>query len=452
MFGFSAQPPKPRFFKRHDVRRTIILAAVIVLGMVLGYQVLRHPDKPESAPQVLAPDKHSLPGKKQGLPGMEPTTEPLNAKKIPQRQSEIVSGKITKRQDLAAGTDVDQPAAFAESGPETPVSPVWVEDARELVEDLLHIPPEEIKQTLQAIVRLGESAVPAIREFLDSQEYGNLPENYRALQLALLDALNQIGGQEALEILSRRLETTTDPEEIALLAQGVETHAPGVYREDLLNAARKVLALASEDPEQVDNKNLLALSKVFATYGDERVVYDLEALYPQRKTFSMMALAELPGGVGIPSLTQIVEDPETTPNDRNFAWRMLAQASRVSPEASQVLVDMAWSSQIPKDDFIKIASTLGGKEYRFLDSELFANVVRKGTRSGNLPVTHIDLSSPSRWSDAEIDQRVALIDRLLETKPESLVVFELEDARNSLLEWKEIDFIDGVRTKRRFGE
>jgi hypothetical protein len=404
---------------------------------------MRHAEGPELPTKAFDPDKQALSGK-------QTTAEPLSPKKMASKQPEVSRGKTASQSNAAVGPDVNPTQSNGKPGLETPVSPispVSSDYARELVKDLLYIPPEEIKATLRKLVEQGELAVPAIREFLDSEEYGDLPEDYRALQLALLDALNQIGGDEALGILVQRLQTTTDPEEIALMAQGVEMHAPGVYREDILNAARKVMALATEDPQQVGSKNLLALSKVFAAYGDEGVVSDLEALYPQWKNFSMMALAELPGGEGIPSLTRIVEDPETAPNDRNFAWRMLAQASRVSPEAAQVLVDMAGSNQIPSEDFVKIASILGGKEYRLLDSQLFANVVRKGTRSGNLPVTHLDLSAPSRWSDAEIDQRLALIDQLLETKPESLVVFELEDARDSLSEWRATDFVDGVRRK-----
>ena len=64
---------------------------------------------------------------------------------------------------------------------------------------------------------------------------------------------------------------------------------------------------------------------------------------------------------------RIVQDPMTPPNDKNFAFRMLAQASRVSPDASQALVDMAWSKQIKGSDFIRIASTLEGREYRLYD-------------------------------------------------------------------------------------
>ena len=125
---------------------------------------------------------------------------------------------------------------------------------------------------------------------------------------------------------------------------------------------------------------------------------------------------------------------------------MLAQASRESPEASKMIVDAAYTNQITSYDFIRIASALGGRELR-LNDQSSKSMVSKGTESANLVVTRSILNAPSKWSDVEIDQRLDLIDRLFETKPEPVVVDALQNAQASLLEWGDIPYIDGVRKR-----
>lgn len=114
---------------------------------------------------------------------------------------------------------------------------------------MLNISPKNIsdlEHTLKDLIREGEPAAHAIREFFDSGEDGEFvrsrglnPEDHRLMKFALLDALNKIGGDEALELLAQRLQTTNDPEEIAFLAKVMETHRPEMHRAEILTAAQK---------------------------------------------------------------------------------------------------------------------------------------------------------------------------------------------------------------------
>jgi len=442
LYSKQRSSPELRDFYLHF---SLIFIVILAIAMVHGYRTLMFPHETE----ITTPIVSIVPESKQPF-----SDENMTAKEESQlEQDKVTSAQMEMQINSSVRATVKPSKSFAKSRIETPVSP---EHSWKLIEDLKQIPPEDaesIRRTLRLLVQQGEMAVPTIQEFLEAVEYTEFVEsnnensvNYESIELALIDTLSQIGGDQALDIMLQRLQATTEPEEIALLAKGVEMNAPGEYRDEILNSARKLMTMASEDQNQVGH-NILAVAQVFAVYGDEGVVKNIEELYPKWKTFSMMVLSELPEEAGIPSLTRIVEDPEKDLNEKNYAWRMLAQASRVSPEASTAIIDAAWTNQIKPNDFIRIAETLGGKEYRLLDPELLARKTAVGMKSGNLPVTQLNLSAPRSWSDAEIDQRLDLIDRLLETKPEPTVVNALQNAKTSLLDWREIPYIDGVRKR-----
>lgn len=470
MSGIFAQKAGSLGFMRRYVSLTLIFVAVAILGLVYAYRVLIRPLETELKPGAFTQDSQVISGKETADEQLsleetrpdqdeimlgETNTQTDSTARVKvttsSTQSEKSSGKTNTHTNSSIRLDIKSERVTDESHFETSASP---DNAVELVDELLNISPKNtshLEQTLRDLIREGDLAVQAIREFFDSGEDGEFvkarglnSEDYRLMKFALLDALNQIGGDEALDVLVRRLQTANDPEELAFLAKVVETHKPEIHRAEILTAAQKVLGMAINDQKEVGD-NISGLANVFAAYGDESVVADLEKAYPRFKTLSMMALAELPEGKGVSSLIRIVQDPMTSPNDKNFAWRMLAQASRVSSEASQVLVNMAWSNQITSNDFIRIASTLEGKEYRLFDK--FDKGFKVTGFSKSLATNQSNLSAPKRWSDAEIDQRTELIDLLLETNPEPAVVKALIQAKETLFGWRMISFIDGLREK-----
>src|SRR5206468_442210 len=108
------------------------------------------------------------------------------------------------------------------------------------------------KQSLGQLLQQGAAAVPAMREFLarnvdlDFGLEGSQVLGYSSVRTAMFDALQQIGGPEALSLMLETLQSTSDPREIALLARSLEGQAPEQYRHEAINAARGALAMAAE--------------------------------------------------------------------------------------------------------------------------------------------------------------------------------------------------------------
>src|SRR5205814_8115724 len=127
---------------------------------------------------------------------------------------------------------------------------------------------------------------------------------------------------EATAHIAQLLQTTTVPSEIALLAQHQEPLAPGQYRQEAINAANEVLAMAGKG--QLPGWDVGALFKMFQNYGDAAAGTAVEPLQSQWKYYSAMTLAGLPAGQGIPSLLHQVQDPAES---HDFAFQMLAQAA-----------------------------------------------------------------------------------------------------------------------------
>src|SRR5207244_2689580 len=100
---------------------------------------------------------------------------------------------------------------------------------------------EEWQEKRQQLMKLGRDAVPAIAEFLKQNkdvDFG--PEIGKALgfpsaRTAMFDALQQIGGPEAVSVMTGVLGTTADPKEIALLARSLAQQDPEQYRGEVLS-------------------------------------------------------------------------------------------------------------------------------------------------------------------------------------------------------------------------
>src|SRR5439155_1431573 len=73
---------------------------------------------------------------------------------------------------------------------------------------------------------------------------------YSSLRMGMLDALRQIGTPEATELSLQTLQTTADPQEIGLLAKGLEKQLPAdQFRSVALAAASQRQAVGTGPPE-----------------------------------------------------------------------------------------------------------------------------------------------------------------------------------------------------------
>ena len=302
----------------------------------------------------------------------------------------------------------------------------------------------EWRQALQQLTQQGAAAVPAIREFLErnrdidftAANAGNaLGEP--SLRFALFDALQQIGGPEAQALAAQTLQTTADPREIALLAKNLEQQAPDQYRQAAVDAARAALAMAAEG--KLGGRDVGPLFGVLQQYGGADVLPDLERATGQWRYYAAIALAGLPDGAGVPSLIQMVEDPNgAAKGGRQAALQMLAEVSPQYPAASAALIEQAKLNQIPNATWINISEVLAGHSYQIGGPETDSG----GTGSGsNFKSYHLEFGNQNFFSSPnstvlntdQINQRVSLIDQLLAVNSNATAAELLQRSRASLV-------------------
>ena len=321
----------------------------------------------------------------------------------------------------------------------------------------------QINRVLQELRDQGSGAVPAIREFLERMEdiefgelngEGDLVAN-GSLRHALFDVLGEIGGIEAINVALAQLEMTGDPLEIAILAQKLEELAPGSYQPELLKAASDALQWAASAPRE-ERPDVGPLFELLQAYGGPEVVHDVAQGAGEWWEYSLMALAGLPEGEGIPVLIAEVYNP-TVPLEHksNLPIQMLAQAATQSPEAGDALVDLARSGGIPDSAWEAIGGTLAGEHLQFplqfLEAtglEGIESTALEGDQVGGSGVEapdllrhyyieYLNMSYDQRlaslnWSDEQIDQQLALIDELLDVTSSPAALSALEEAEQSL--------------------
>ncbi len=145
--------------------------------------------------------------------------------------------------------------------------------------------------------------------------------------------------------MASTLQVASDPHEIAILASNLEAQAPEQYRDLAVNAAREALAMASSG--KLPNRDLGALFGVLQQYGGANAIPDLEKTTAQWRSYGAISLANLPEGVGIPSLVQMAYDVRSASG--RVAVEMLAQVADQSEIARDTLFAKARAGQLPKD-------------------------------------------------------------------------------------------------------
>ena len=299
------------------------------------------------------------------------------------------------------------------------------------------------KQSLRQLLQEGAAAVPAMREFLarnvdlDFGLEGSKILGYASVRTAMLDALQQIGGPEALSLMLETLQTTSDPREIALLALNLEGQAPEQYRQEAITAAREALAMAAEG--KLDGRDVGPLFEVLQKLGGAAAVSDLEQAAGQWKYYASVSLAQLTDGAGIPTLIQMARDPAAAGKGTlGVALEMLARVAPQYPEARSALIEQARQNKIPPNLWPYVASSLTGDQYQYRES-VFDSSAATST-SSDLKAIHINFgnqnlysSGGGRLSPDQINQQLSLIDELLLANNDSSAVDPLQQSRDLLL-------------------
>ncbi len=295
------------------------------------------------------------------------------------------------------------------------------------------------KDSLGRLAQSGAAGLPAIQEFLALNKdiaFDAVPGaaallGSSSLRLSLLEALGNVNTPDGLALSSQILQSTTDPREIALLAQNLERNAPEQYREAALAAARGAMAEAAAG--RLTGKDVGPLFDVLARYGGANAVADFQqAASSPYKYYATIALADLPEGAGVPALVQMVTDPKNQAvGSRIAALQALAQLSPDHADARNVLMEQARQGTIPGATWINIASSLSGDKFQ-IGNPTTAN-------NPNLRTWHLSygnqnyFASPGPLTADQVQQRLGLVDQFLTVNANNPIAqTALQDARNKL--------------------
>jgi HEAT repeat protein len=320
---------------------------------------------------------------------------------------------------------------------------------RQLVSGLVKLEPQNgiltddyakrWKQNLQQLVQQGSTGIPAIQEFLRQNldyafgDTGRQLLGYSSARGAMIDALAQIGGAQAVSAMTGVLQTTGDPREIALLAQSLEKLDPGQHQQEVVNAAEQALALAREPKSPT--MDVAPLFEVLQKYGGANVAGELQNAAQQWNYYAPISLAQLPDGAGIPSLLQMAQDPKVTGTMRDATLFSLAQVFDQSPEARTALLEQARANGISQFALVIMAPVLAGDRVQFLDSasdgwQGLPEVA--GIRSTGTSNNQRFYSIPVEVSPAQGSQRLAFIDQMLAATSDPASRETLQQSRSQL--------------------
>lgn len=456
-----------RFVPRWNV---VVYATAIVGILVLGFLLIGQPLEKRAEPTSLTePVRTSHPERSVTL------AEDQHSRISPQQPTKKPTVKtpellVTEDQVVRIPSENTLTTAGAESFPQD-VSPMAAspghsdeEYAYDLVKDIEVIAFHhnglteqtiyDFDDALQTLIAQGPAAVPAIREFLENGEDVSFVEvmsdenflDYSSLRTGLFEALRQIGGLDAEEVMLAELQATGRPLEVAVLAKVLDELAPGEYRQDSVNAARETVARAA--PRELEGRQLGPVFQVLQDYGDASVVPDLQQNMEKWGHYSTVALAGVADGEGVPVLVEMVEKrPDHNTNNRVnesaiysdenlFALQMLTQVAFQDASASATLLEQTRSNSIPESLWPKMALGLSGR-YQFQNEKpddpdmpgLGPHVIASGgqliyirNKNGRIPLAF-----------EEATARVALIEELISVSQSPQAFQALESARAFLI-------------------
>src|SRR6266436_738847 len=206
-------------------RIAIIFLLILCAGSLAVFVRKGHPPKAPLTTQTSAQPDAAL----EPTPGI-PTVSPQPSNSIPAS----ASPSVTRPPPSLATATLTEPTA----------------QSRALVASLTRLDQSssptaeqatEWKTNLLQLVQQGATGVAGIREFLgksvemDFGPNGRQMLGYTSARAAMFDALQQIGGPEAVSAMTGVLQTTADPKEIALLAKNLAQQDTEQYRGEVLS-------------------------------------------------------------------------------------------------------------------------------------------------------------------------------------------------------------------------
>jgi len=296
--------------------------------------------------------------------------------------------------------------------------------------------------SFQILLQSGSAAIPAIHQFLqqnvdlDFGSGGKQILGYASARMAILDALAQIGGADAVNTLSETLQATADPREVAFVARKLEQLEPGQHQQAALDAARQTLSMAAEG--NLNGKDVAPLFELFQKFGDLRCVTDIEGSVSKWNFYAALALAQLPDGAGVPSLVNMVTDQASGDSGaRMAALKMLAQVATQSEQAHSALLEQARLGKFSAYDFAIMAPMLAGDQMLYQSYSVdnpIADVNPVDLKQTHIPASNQKFfTAPLGAATPElVRQRNALIEELLSVTQDAATRQSLQQAQTLL--------------------
>jgi hypothetical protein len=306
--------------------------------------------------------------------------------------------------------------------------------------------PEQIaawKQNLQTLIQQGGASLPAIQEFLEKNtDFAFEDDSARALgygstRSAMYDALVQIGGADAANVLLDTLRASADPGDIANIARSLEQLGPEQYRQQILDASRQVLAMAAGG--KASQTDVAPLFQVLERYGGAGAVPEIVQASAQWKYYSAIALAQLPEAAGVPALIQMVQDSGGGQVKNVAALEMLTQLAAQNADARAALLQQVRANNLSPYAWSCISSLLAGDQVQFQNS---APGSPSPTPTGaDLRTFHLAAGNQNFYfappagglTADQINQQVALLDELNAAASNPTALQILQNSRATLL-------------------
>jgi hypothetical protein len=384
----------------------VLVIAVLVIVAALGYK--GHPSNPQEP--IPAADTSGT------VPAPGPTAPPAEGR-------EDTSAPAASASAPASTPSISPPpSALSEAVPTDPKDLVAGLAALDGKQPITPEQAQKWKDSLQALIRQGAVAVPAIQQFLAQNQDANYAGvsganalGYNSLRSALLDALAQIGGPDSTQAMLQILQTSIYPTDIATLAKTLDAQEPGQHQEAILNAVRQQLNMGASD--QLGGANVLPLFQVLTLQAASgaNVNADLAQFAEKWPYYSAIALASLPDAAGVPSLIQIAQG--SVPGNPSAAAQALAELASQNPQALSTLLDLAKGGQWTDLVLAQLAPFLGGREYELGPPQDLAagGNLTFHIADGNQDFSAFDASGT--LTPSQITERLSIIDQLLQAIP-----------------------------------
>jgi hypothetical protein len=193
--------------------------------------------------------------------------------------------------------------------------------------------------------------------------------------------------------------------------------------------------MASEG--KLPDKDVAPLFEVLQQFGGANAVADLERSANQWNYYSMIALANLPDQVGVPSLVQFgLGQGEAGSGKQVLALQMLGQLAPQSADARAALLDAVRQDKLSASDWSTLTPVLAGKQMGYQNSVFgnnLAGVSQTDLMSVILPSNERYFTAPlGALTPEQISQQQALIDELQRATKDPVGVQALQRAKDLL--------------------